>query len=62
MNPVKGEPLTMDEMYCYGKKGLEVLGDNPDHSSTKFTQFQQSHYGQYSVPLFYSLVHLLLPP
>ena len=47
----KGDSMTMHQMCVYGKKGRDILGDNPDHNTPNFTQFQQSHYGQYTLLL-----------
>ena len=60
--PTKEEKITMKEMVIYGEKGEEVLGSNPDQSTSKFTTFQHSHYGQYGLPLFDGLELELLPP
>ena len=37
----------MTEILSFGEKALQVLGKNPAHDSKAFTEFQQSHYGQY---------------
>ena len=42
----------MSEIKVADMKGLEVRGDGPGHLSNNFTEFQQSHYGQYGDPLF----------
>ena len=38
---------SIDEMVTLGQKARKTLGDNPDHSTKEFTNFQQSNYGQY---------------
>ena len=38
---------TVTEMTKLGIEAKETLGINPDHYSTSFTKFQQSHLGQY---------------
>ena len=43
----KAERQTMTEILSFGEKALQVLGKNPAHDSKAFTEFQQSHYGQY---------------
>ena len=59
----KGESQTMAQMVLYGEKGRKILGDNPDHNSKLFTDFQHCHLGQYTSPLFDGFeVKYLMPP
>ena len=51
----KAQPQSMIEISAFGKKAMDSLGEHPDHSSKKFTEFQQSHFGQYvRIVLFFS--------
>ena len=43
----KGKAQSIPEMARMGKEGERVLGENPNHKSSQFTNFQQSHLGQY---------------
>ena len=56
------ESLSMKEMVTSGKLGEEVLGIHPDHKLRDFTDFQQTHYGQYATPLFTGFDILTMPP
>ena len=38
---------SLPECVTLGKEALEVLGEHPDHETSKFKTFQQSHFGQY---------------
>ena len=38
---------SIDEMSKFGEEAAKVLGRNPNHNSSNFTKFQQSHFGQY---------------
>ena len=44
-----------------GDEAVKVLGEHPNHNSKEFTNFQQSHYGQYVRNLLqiYLLVRLV---
>ena len=41
------QPKTIAEMVIHGKEANDVLGDHPDHLSSKFKNFQQAHFGQW---------------
>ena len=38
---------SIEEMKLFGEEAVKVLGKNPSHDSKQFTEFQQSHFGQY---------------
>ena len=62
LNDASSPLQTIVEMSQNGKKGVECLGLSPDHDSKIFTEFQQSHYGQYAPPLFKGLSIICMPP
>ena len=43
----KGNPKTMEGITKFGMQAVKVLGKNLDRSSSTFTNFQQSHFGQW---------------
>ena len=43
----KGNPKTIEAITKFGVEAVRVLGKNPDKSSAAYTNFQQSHFGQW---------------
>ena len=60
--PYQSPETCISEMCAMGNEGVEILGENPDHSTPAFTKFQQSHFGQYAPPLIKCVsMKLVLP-
>ena len=49
---------TVAKMTEYGREGEQLLGNDPDHKTAMFSNFQQSHLGQFGIPLFDGLMVL----
>ena len=52
LNPASAKSQTVAEFCKNGQQAVKNLGKNSSHSSSGFTAFQQSHYGQWAPPLF----------
>ena len=55
------EAQSINEMIVAGNAGEKYLGEYPQKGSKAYTEFQQSHYGQYGPPLLKAVDVFLIP-